>query len=163
MALVIESGSRTIMKMTTPPTGWTKDTSFDNYALRVTTSSVVNRTVGQAFSTVFKSYNNLTCTGPVSFVVSPTTLDSIFTPVHSHFARTRSATANRRTGTPSPAIPAAGPAQPGTEGTAGLSTAHVHPTGTLATAAGSSITQGGSPVSVNLNIKYVDVIIAVRN
>ena len=149
--------------MTTPPTGWTKDTSFNDYALRVTTGSATNRTVGQTFSTVFKNYTNLTCTGPVSFVVSPTTLDNIFTPTHAHFAISRAATANRRTGTPSPAVPAAGPAQPGTEGPAGLSTAHVHPTGTLAVAPGSNITQGGSPVSVNLAIKYVDVIIAVRS
>lgn len=162
MALVIESGSRTIMRMTTPPTGWTKDTSYNDYALRVTTGSVTNRTVGQAFSTVFKNYTNLTCTGPVTFSVQGTTLDNTTTPVHVHFARTVATTGSRRSG---PTVtPMAGPGQPtGVVQPTGSSAAHIHPSGTLASAPGSPITQGGSPVSVDLAIKYVDVIIAVRN
>lgn len=163
MALIIETGSRTIMQMTTPPTGWTKDTSFNEYALRVTTGSVINRTSGHAFTTVFKTYNDLTCTGPVTFTVNSTTIDNTFNPTHVHFVRTGATFANRRTN-PTPVNPqGAGNNQAGTSDSTGLSTGHNHPNGTLALASPSALNQSGSPVSINLNLKYVDVIIAVRS
>ena len=169
MALIIESGSRTVMKMTTPPTGWTKDTSFNDYALRVTTGSIANRTSGLNFSTVFKNYTNLTCTGPVSFTVNPTTLTSTQTALHTHAMGQGNVTTQpsfRTAGNPTqspPTVVAAGVATPGQFAPEGGGGSHTHPTGTQTVSPGSPITQGGSPVSVDLSIKYVDVIIAIRS
>ena len=86
MALVIESGSRTVMKNTTTPTGWTKDTTYNDYALRVTTGSVINRTTGENFSTVFKNYNNISVPAPgLSYSpVNSTTIDNDSMASHKH-------------------------------------------------------------------------------
>lgn len=164
MTLIIESGSRTIMQMTTPPTGWTKDTSFNDYALRVTTGSVSNRTTGHSFSTVFKNYTNLVCTGTVTFSIAGRSITAAQMPEHIHFAQ--EALQGLRRLSPSLTTPVAGlatDAAPTTYGPAGASAPHSHPTGTVAIQPGSFINVSGTPSSINLALKYADVIIAVRD
>jgi hypothetical protein len=162
MALVIPSGSRTVMKMTTPPTGWTKDTTYDNYALRVTTGSVVNRTTGESFSTVFKNYNSISVPGPITYsAVNSTTIDNASLVSHRHLGINHpGATSTRRGGGSEDAVgAAAGP--PITYTPAGSGSGHTHPIGTVAVTG--TINQGGVNSEINLNIKYVDTIIAVRS
>jgi hypothetical protein len=161
MSLVIPSTSRTVMQMSTPPTGWTKDTSFNDYALRVTTGSVTNRTTGLNFSTVFKNYTNLVCSAVTVFPVGTTTIDNTRTPVHVHFATTFGTSATRRTSPP--ATPSMGAPATATYATQGLSTSHGHPISTLALEAPKTIVEEGTPASIDLAIKYVDVILAIRN
>lgn len=171
MSLEIVSGSRTIMVMTTPPTGWTKDTSFNDYALRVVTGSVVNRTVGEAFSTVFKNYTH-SVPGPVTYTVNATTLTAAQMATHLHIGRTAPTPiapllANRgpasaptsptfstvvaSAGTPVPPSPTINIDSP----TAGGGS-HTHPSG--------SVTLNGTiSGNINLAVKYIDCIIAVRS
>lgn len=168
MSLVIESGSRTIMKMTTPPTGWTKDSSFNDYSLRVVTGSVVNRTTGESFSTVFKNYADIVVTGPVAASVDATTISTSTMTAHQHFARHLGVTGSptpayspRRGGTGS--LTGGGPINTSVQllNNPGGGGSHSHPVGTLGVTG--AINQGGVNASINLNIKYVDTIIAIRS
>lgn len=165
MPLVIESGSRTVMKMSTPPTGWTKDTTYNDYALRVTTGSVINRTTGESFSTVFKNYNNISVPAPgLSYsAVGSTLIDNAAMTTHNHTTFTHPGTLLTRRGgtgvTDVARTPAGAPVtfsnNPGGGGS------HNHPIGTVAVTG--SINEGGVNSEINLNIKYVDTIIAVRS
>jgi hypothetical protein len=153
------------MKMTTPPTGWTKDTTYDNYALRVTTGSVINRTTGESFSTVFKNYNSIGVPAPgLSYsAVNATVIDDAAMTTHNHTTITHpSALLTRRGGAGNTNVartPAGAPVtfsnNPGGGGS------HTHPIGTVAVTG--SINQSGVNSEINLNIKYVDTIIAVRS
>ena len=151
--------------MTTPPTGWTKDTTYDNYALRVTTGSVINRTTGESFSTVFKNYNSIGVPAPgLSYsAVNATVIDDAAMTTHNHTTITHpSALLTRRGGAGNTNVartPAGAPVtfsnNPGGGGS------HTHPIGTVAVTG--SINQSGVNSEINLNIKYVDTIIAVRS
>lgn len=163
MSLVIPSTSRTVMKMTTPPTGWTKDTSFNEYCLRVVTGSVVNRTTGHGFSTVFKQYTNIACSGPVSFSGGATSLSNTQMPDHIHFAVTHPATPVNRRATPAQPAAALSISAFNEVSPQGLSAAHIHPLGTLSVQPGSVINENGVPSSINLQVRYADVIVAVRS
>ena len=147
--------------MTTPPTGWTKDTTYNDYALRVTTGSVVNRTTGESFSTVFKNYNSISVPGPITYsAVNATTIDLTSMTSHRHLGINHpGATSTRRGGSSGQA--AGAPASAPTFGTAGSGVSHTHPIGTVAVTG--TINQGGVNSEINLNIKYVDTIIAVRS
>ena len=50
----VESGTRVVFNQTAAPTGWTKDTTFDNQTLRVVSGSASNGGA-QSFTTVFGS------------------------------------------------------------------------------------------------------------
>jgi len=50
----IESGTKVVFNQTAAPTGWTKDTTFDNQTLRVVSGSASNGGA-QSFTTVFGS------------------------------------------------------------------------------------------------------------
>lgn len=81
----LPAGTRMLFQQTNAPTGWTKDTSFNNKALRLVSGSV--STGGTAdFTTVFASrtpegtLNNVVATG----TVGSTTLTTAQIPSHSH-------------------------------------------------------------------------------
>lgn len=147
--------------MTTPPTGWTKDTTYDDYALRVTTGSSVNRTTGESFSTVFKNYNNISVPGPITYsAVNATTITEATMVAHRHLGINHpGSTSTRRGGGTGTGAGAPGAAT--TYGTAGSGASHTHPIGTVAVTG--SINESGVNSEINLNIKYVDTIIAVRS
>ena len=50
----VESGTRVVFNQTAAPTGWTKDTTFDNQTLRVVSGTASNGGA-QSFTTVFGS------------------------------------------------------------------------------------------------------------
>lgn len=77
------SGTRLLFQQTAAPTGWTKDTTYNNYALRI-----VNGTVGTggsvAFTTAFASQTPSGSVAVSGGSVSATTLTSAQIPGHTH-------------------------------------------------------------------------------
>lgn len=63
----VPSGARMVFNMTTPPTGWTKDT---NAALNDSILRIVTGTVGAGGSQAFSSWNNLTSTAAHTLTAS---------------------------------------------------------------------------------------------
>lgn len=81
----IESGSITLFRATTPPVGWTKITTYDDHALRL-----VSGTVGTGGTVSFTNcYSTITPTGTVSAsaTVGGTTLSTDQLPTHNHTTR----------------------------------------------------------------------------
>lgn len=154
----IYSGSSTLFKMAVPPTGWTKDTSYHNYTLRVVTGTGSAGSGGSLdFTTVFSSLS-VSASATVAGAIGPTTLNSTHLPAHTHTFNSSSAAPGKYTaGTVNPLTVALGPSwdYPGSSSTDGGS-AHTHPSGDIGFSWSSAST-------INLAVKYVDVIIATRN
>ena len=60
---IVPSGSRVIFQQSAAPTGYTKVTANNDYAMRIVSGSVVNKTDGVSFSTAFASQS---VTGTIS-------------------------------------------------------------------------------------------------
>ena len=151
-AAAFDSGTVMLFAQTTAPTGWTKNTSTgDNSALRVVTGNA--STGGSvAFTTAFASQ---TPTGSVSITAvsgsaGATTLSTPQIPSHLHStprADNYDAGSPRR---PQASTASAGPATD--TGSTGGGGSHTHPF---------SFSSGSG--TVNLAVKYVDLIIAQKN
>ena len=75
------SNTRCLFNQTASPTGWTKDTTYDNHAVRV-----VNGTVGSGGSVAFTSaYTGFTVSGSISGSTQSTTLATNQIPSHVHW------------------------------------------------------------------------------
>jgi hypothetical protein len=133
------SGTRMMFQQTAAPTGWTKDTTHDNKALRV-----VSGTVGSggsvAFTTAFASQ-------AVSGSVGSTTLTEAQMPSHTHLTGISTTQAGNYN--------------------AGSNTAQVSfsqtVTPTSATGGGGSHNHSFTGTAINLAVSYVDLIIATKN
>lgn len=81
----IPSGTRMLFQQTNAPTGWTKITvaEYNNAALRLVTGNVTNYTAGLAFSTAFATGRATTATAGGGSVGS-TTLTTAQMPKHKH-------------------------------------------------------------------------------
>ena len=81
----IPSGTRMLFQQTNAPTGWTKITAaeYNNAALRLVTGNVTNYTAGLAFSTAFATGRATTATAGGGSVGS-TTLTTAQMPKHKH-------------------------------------------------------------------------------
>jgi hypothetical protein len=152
-------GNKMLWQQSTAPTGWTKDTSRDNSALRVV-SGLVQNGGSDNFTTVFGS-------GKTTAGHALTTAQM---PSHTHNGVTGGAGAHSHlqrlgvSGGPSSNIGHSGftgarsdVAADGVVFTAPVSS-HSHSFGTSATGGGQAHSHG-----LTLNLKYTDVIIAVRN
>lgn len=161
MSLIIPSTSRTVMRVTTPPVGWTKDTSFNEFTLRVTTGSVTSAGAIN-FTTVFNDYTVQPATVTISPTVGSVTLTTSQLPTHRHdrlwvgptrtsspgrgqptayqstLRATYSSTLTHNDNTPAP-----------------TGTSHTHPIGTVS----SSSISGG----LDFRLLYVDIILVTRN
>jgi hypothetical protein len=138
-------GTRMTFNQTAAPTGWTKDTSTDNAGFRLVSGSVgsggsVN------FTTAFSATTAVTVTS-ISSSVGATTLSTPQIPSHTH------------AGVMIPLVPGAtasaaefAASQPGSTGATGGGGSHTHPF---------SFSSGAG--TVDLAIKYVDLIIAQKN
>jgi hypothetical protein len=153
----IVSGTSTLFRMTTPPIGWTKNTSFNEHALRVVSGSASSG--GSAnFSNVFTNIP-VSATGTVSGSIGPFTLTYQHIPQHTHTYPRLTANRPGRYGTSGqPISVTGGPGWnvPSNSSSTGSSGAHTHPVGDI------GFTWSPSN-SLNLAVRYLDIIIATRN
>jgi len=155
----IASGTTMTFQQTTAPTGFTKVTTYNDYAMRIVSGSVANKTNGVAFTTAFASQ---TPSGSVSTSVSgsvgSTTLSTSQIPSHSHTASTSAIEVTTL----------GGPIQYSPEGSFSYTTGSV----TVDAAGGggshnhsfsgsASSTFTGS--AINMAVNYVDFILATAN
>ena len=142
------SGTKMLFQQTAAPTGWTKDTTHNDKALRIT-----NGTVGTggsvAFETAFASH---TPAGTVTVTVAQHRLLLTEIPSHNH-----SITPSTISGTQS-----AGGAF-GAGGGGDSATLTIGNSGGGGTHGHSGSTGSFSGTAINLDVSYVDVIIATKN
>lgn len=170
MALEIISGYSTLFQQTTPPINWTKVTTYNDYTLRVVTGATSS---GGSIS--FTSNFN---TKTVSLPGTPTgsigpvalTLSQIAPHVHQYYYSSSSGSRGSPGGSPLYTPGASGTRGPTGDVSSpsmyssitpypsptGAATEHTHPSGDISF----SWSQSGS---LDLRIKYVDMIIATRN
>ena len=150
-AAAFDAGTVLIFAQTSAPTGWTKLTNLDNFALRVV-SGTASTGGSVAFTTAFASQ---TPSGSVSITsvagsAGATTLSTPQIPSHSHSTATVSG---------SGFYGALGPffSNPGSTGSTGGGGSHTHP---FSFSSGSGTFSGNA---INLAVQYVDVIRASKN
>ena len=148
----IPSGTRMLFQQTNAPTGWTKITAaeYNNAALRLVTGNVTNYTAGLAFSTAFATGRATTATAGGGSV-GATTLTAAQMPKHKHSVTHY---VRRESGGDFSSLLYAG-------------TGPNRGTMTCAEAGGSGAhTHGFSGIShshaLNLNVKYIDFIVAQK-
>ena len=155
------SGTRLLFQQTTAPTGWTKDTSHDNKALRVVSGSVssggsVAFTTAFASQAVSGSNSSTTATG----TVGSTTLTTTQIPSHTHQASVYQSKTGWQGNSPgtflSNQVNFSNIGAATTE-SAGGGGSHNH------TFAGDAHSHTFTGTAINLAVQYVDVIIAVKN
>lgn len=161
---IFTSGTKTIFRQTSAPTGWTKETvNFNNHTLRVT-NGATSSGGSVDFTTVFSPTAYTFTNSPFSGSSAATTLTITQIPLHNHPIPSP--------GTPTPQ--GSMPASPVTQRAAGTTA----PTGLFAsssTATTTSLNPATStghlhPISVTASgtvftiaVRYVDVIIATLN
>lgn len=143
LANYFPSGTRILFQQTAAPTGWTKDTTHDNKALRVVSGSTSSGG-SVAFTSAFGSQ-------AVAGTVGSTTLGTNEIPSHTHNFFGYATAVKGSTGV-------------ATRTATGATTPTV-----AFSAAGSAVGGGGSHnhsfsgTAINLAVQYVDVIIAAKN
>jgi len=158
---VFASGTRMLFQQTTAPTGWTKDSSRNNRALRI-----VNGNVSDGGANGFAEVLNSTVTTSGG-IVQNHTLTSSQIPSHYHFAFRSGNHGQHRNGSPMTAnnYPSSGSGagnlyesynigQSGSVSNVGR---------TSSVGSGSAHNHGLTHPSFNLNVLYTDVIIAQKN
>lgn len=136
----MQSGTRMLFQQTSAPTGWSKVTSgIDNRALRVVTGTAGGSGSGNTFTGAFRSSFSHNHGG-----TNNTTLSTSQMPSHSHDVRTDSGTGTQT----------------------GVSTSGGNASGTfgsMSTGGGNSHSHGINTSSFNLNVQYLDVIVAEKD
>jgi hypothetical protein len=156
---VFVTGTRTFFVGEFAPTGWTKDTTnYNEYTLRVVNGSASSG--GSVnFTTAFTS-QTVTGTAPFSGLTAgattlgPTTLPSHTHPVSAGPIGPNSYNYYSNMGNPAYAAPAGPVGSLVNSGATGGGGSHSHPFGSI----GVSING-----TVNLAVKYVDIILAIKN
>lgn len=155
------TGTKMLFQQTTAPTGWTKDTSSNDKALRV-----VSGTVGSGGSAGFSSaFSSITPAGSISNTVAGSTASHAISvnemPAHSHQSDGQASRVQVGfdNGTSYAGHTTSGLHSPITWSTTsvGGGAGHTHGVGTLA------VSSTFSGTSIDLAVAYVDVIIATRN
>jgi hypothetical protein len=136
----LPAGTRLLFQQTAAPTGWTKDTTHDNKALRV-----VSGTAGSGGSL---SFTSVFTSQAVGGSVGSTTLSTAQSPSHTHPYYGYTGVTKGSTGT-----------RVTTSGTT-ATVAATHTSG--ATGGGGSHDHSFSGTAINLAVQYVDVIIATK-
>lgn len=146
-ASAFPSGTLMLFQQTTAPTGWTKQTTHDNKALRVVTG-----TAGSGGTTAFTSvFTNQTPTITLSGLsAAATTLAVSQMPSHNHPSLWL--TNSGVFGGESQGFNTANGTSPTTTGATGGGGSHSH-----------SVSGSASSSTVTLNVQYVDLIIASKN
>jgi hypothetical protein len=163
------SGTKMLFQQTAAPTGWTKDTTHNDKALRIT-SGTVSTGGSVAFETAFASQ---TPAGSVALTIAGHALSISEIPSHRHFAFTTSikSTADADPTSTTQVAKARGAggdasndfkystAADSNEATIGQTS----PTGGSATHTHSGSTATFTGTAINLDVSYVDVIIAAKD
>lgn len=151
-AAAFDAGTVMIFAQTSAPTGWTKLTNLNDYALRVV-SGAASTGGSTAFSTVFANQTPTINVGGLS--AGATTLSTSQIPSHNHSSpySTQSGGCFFATGF--------GPIQVGPSGVGGTP----NPTGSTGGGGSHTHSISGSATSsaITLNVQYVDVIRASKN
>ena len=142
------SGTRMTFNQTNAPTGWTKDTSTDNAGFRLV-SGGVSSGGSVNFTTAFSAATSITISS-ISGSAGATTLSTPQIPSHTH-AISRDPGADTATAATSDST-SPGSSPRGVTNSTGGGGSHTHPF---------SFSSGAG--TVNLAIKYVDLIIAQKN
>jgi hypothetical protein len=147
-ASLVPSGTLMLFQQTSAPTGWTKQTTHDNKALRVV-SGAVSSGGTTAFTTVF---TNQTPTISNTFSIDSTTLTTSQVPSHTHsyYAGGGATQAGGAFGSCNVSVDAAGGGS--TTGSAFTGGSHTH-----------SISGSATATAITLNVQYVDLIIASKD
>lgn len=145
-ASAFPSGTLMLFQQTTAPTGWTKQTTHDNKALRVVTG-----TAGSGGTTAFTSvFTNQTPTITLSGLsAAATTLAVSQMPSHNHTTSLSSTNLGILGGEREGVYNGSGSITTGATGGGG---SHSH-----------SVSGSASSSTVTLNVQYVDLIIASKN
>lgn len=155
--VLFATGTKMLFAQTAAPTGWVKDTTHDNKALRVVTGTAGSGgTV--AFTTAFASKS-------VAGTVGDTTLTIAQIPSHNHGGSTTSAggySANIPFQADSLNVSGAGTAVVRPTGSTSLTTAVDHTHGISSQGGGGSHTHSFTGTAIDLAVSYVDVIIATK-
>jgi len=162
----IPSSSITVFVQPTAPVGWTKLTTNDDAALRITSGTVTTGGLSN-FSTVFtdKSLTSTisgTSTIPMSATLNPATLSSSQMAVHSHLNWGLPGSGS----SPYPIHPGTGPGRSPLPVFYGPNSTPAGPTGGGGSHSHTLTAPGGvdlSPTLLPLALRYVDAIIAQRN
>jgi hypothetical protein len=137
-----------LFQQTSAPTGWTKQTTHDNKALRVV-SGAVSSGGTSSFTTVF---TNQTPTISNTFSADATTLTTAQVPSHTHSYTSPGGNICVAFPYGGSCATATGPASGGTTGSAFTGGSHTH-----------SISGSATSSAVTLNVQYVDLIIASKD
>lgn len=175
-ALVAASGTKMLFQQSAAPTGWTKDTTHNDKTIRVVTGTASSGG-SSAFSTAFAS---ITPAGTISNSVSGSTGSTALSisqiPSHNHFMVNNRNVANRADSDPNTSNYLDFGAQHNPEGdekyllrfhstvadrgltsSTGSGSGHTHDAGTLA------VSSTFTGTSIDLDVQYVDVIIATKD
>ena len=158
-AVVIPAGTRMLFQQTAAPTGWVKQTTYDNYALRVVSgTATTGGTV--AFTTAFTSYSvaiaGTTGNKAAGGTVANHTLSNARIPSHTHsYTKVNSSGTKVASTTKGVAHFTSAAAN---SGASGGSQAHNHGF----TGSNHNHSFSGSS-TVNVDVQYVDVIIATKS
>jgi hypothetical protein len=150
LPLEFASGTRMTFNQTNAPTGWTKDTSTNNAGFRLVSGSVSSGGT-EDFTTVFSSSTAVTISS-ISGSAGATTLTTPQIPSHSHFIYNWVSNPGSTSGYPAQNLGNATLVQALNTQNTGGGGSHDHPF---------SFSSGSG--TVNLAIKYVDLIIAQKN
>lgn len=148
-ASAFPSGTKMLFIQTSAPTGWTKDVTHDNKALRVV-SGAAGSGGSVAFTTAFAS-KSITGSISVTGSVGATALDISQIPAHSHTIGIGGAPEGTFIGV----IPSATVTDSLSTGSAGSGASHSH--------SWSVTGQTFTGDAVNMAVQYVDAIIATKN
>lgn len=138
------TGTLMLFQQTAAPTGWTKQTTHDNKALRVV-SGTASSGGTSAFTTVFANQTPTITTSGLS--AAATTLSTAQMPSHSHNVSFSAITAANGCG-----INATAPSGSTASSSTGGGGSHTH-----------SISGSATSSAITLNVQYVDLIIASKN
>jgi hypothetical protein len=163
---LIPTGTKMLFQQTSAPTGWTKDTTHDNKALRVV-SGTAGAGGSSSFTTAFANRTGTTDATTAGGTVGATTLTANQIPAHQHYVVSTASTtatldasdtiAGQGNYSGDNAYILSGDTTAATEGltsSIGGGQSHTH------TFTGTSHTHG---FSLDISVAYVDLIIATKN
>lgn len=159
---IFASGTKTLFQQSSAPTGWTKDTTFNNAALRVISGSVVNGGT-EDFTNVFTNHVFSNSTFPVNALGGFTLAWPNIAPhVHVNTPAPGRRTASN-VGTQPGTVPAPTPTTPRLDPTGAVNATTGNSAGTGSNAHDHPVTATASGSIASMSVKYIDMILASKD